>query len=108
VLLASPDEARRGQVESVNEESEDPSGWMRLAAQLALMPELASRLIAEHRDDGRGRCIRCTLPGRGTPGERWPCGPAALAMTAQEVAARAWRQTHFTHPAPTSHKARPV
>jgi hypothetical protein len=81
---------------------------MRLAAQLAQMPELASRLIAEHRDDGRGRCIRCTLPGRGTPGERWPCGPAALAMAAQEVAARNWSQRDFTHPARTSHKARPV
>jgi hypothetical protein len=87
---------------------EDPSGWMRLAAQLAQMPELASRLIAEHRDDGRGRCIRCTLPGRGTPGERWPCGPAALAMAAQEVAARAWRRSDFTHPAGASHKAGPV
>src|SRR5688500_3078460 len=83
---------------------EDPSGWMRLAAQLAQMPELASRLIAEHRDDGRGRCIRCTLPGRGTPGERWPCGPAALAMAAQEVAARSRVTTHFTHREWTSHK----
>lgn len=85
---------------------EDPSGWTRLTAQLAQMPELTSRLIAEHRDDGRGRCIRCTLPGRGTPGERWPCGPAALAMAAQHEAARLWGG--FTHPARPSHKAGPV
>jgi hypothetical protein len=87
---------------------EDPSNWARLAAELAKMPELASRLIAEHRDDGRGRCVRCTLAGRGTPGERWPCGPAALAHAAQEVAARTWSQGDFAHPVPTSHKARPV
>jgi hypothetical protein len=88
--------------------AEDQSGWMRLAAQLAQMPELASRLIAEHRDDGRGRCIRCTLPGRGTPGERWPCGPAALAMAAREVAARNWSQRDRTYPVRTSQRARPV
>jgi hypothetical protein len=92
----------------VNEERDDPSGWMRLATQLAQMPELASRLIAEHRDDGRGRCIRCTLPGRGTPGERWPCGPAALAMTARDVAARTWPRIDFTDPVPTSQRARPL
>jgi hypothetical protein len=82
-------------VARVSDESEDPSGWLRLTAELAQMPELASRLIAEHRDDGRGRCIRCTLPGRGTPGERWPCGPAALALAAQQVAAQNWCRTDF-------------
>jgi hypothetical protein len=87
---------------------EDPSDWARLAAELAKMPELASRLIAEHRDDGRGRCIRCTLAGRGTPGERWPCGPAALALAALEVAARSRGTTHFTQPVRASHKAGPV
>ena len=89
----------------MNDEPEDLSRWACLVAELAKMPELVSRLIAEHRDDGRGRCIRCTLPGRGTPGERWPCGPVALAIAAQDIVARTRSRADLAYPARTWHKA---
>jgi hypothetical protein len=66
--------------------SDDAGAWGRLVMQLAVMPRLVERLIAEHRDDGRGRCIRCTVGGRGTPGARWPCGLAVLAVEADRLA----------------------
>lgn len=59
-----------------------------LVSTLAEMPELLAQLLAEHRDDGRGRCTGCRTPGYGTPGEHWPCAPARLALAAQRLAER--------------------
>lgn len=43
-----------------------------LAAAIAACPGLAERLLAEHRDDGRGRCVRCAL-GAQRGFATWPC-----------------------------------
>jgi hypothetical protein len=43
-----------------------------LAAAIALTPGLAARLLAEHVDDGTGRCRRCPLGGQAGH-QRWPC-----------------------------------
>ena len=41
---------------------------------LSPMPELWSRLIAEHIPDPTGRrCQACTTAGTGSPGATWPC-----------------------------------
>lgn len=49
-------------------------------------PDLRARLLAEHVDDGHGRCRGCRVPGYGTPGGRWPCLLAALATVAERRA----------------------
>lgn len=56
--------------------------WISFVAELATMPDVTTRLLAAHTDDGKGRCRACTTPGRGTPAVRWPCAPAALAIMA--------------------------
>ena len=43
-----------------------------IAAAIALTPGLAERLLAEHADDGHGRCGRCLL-GAQAGRQRWPC-----------------------------------
>lgn len=61
-------------------EGDEPGGpvyaverWLGLIAELADMPEVINRLLAEHIDDGHGRCrgTGCTAPrhepGRATP-----------------------------------------
>jgi hypothetical protein len=58
-----------------------------LAAAIALMPGVAERLLADHIDDGHGRCRRCTLGGQ-SGHHRWPCrlydlARRSLALTAQ-------------------------
>lgn len=57
-----------------------------LAAVLAAMPAVTARLLADHRDDGRGRCTGCTTPGTGTPRAEWPCTLYRLAREAQRIA----------------------
>jgi hypothetical protein len=59
------------------------------------MPDVVERLLAEHRDDGSGRCLACTTPGRGTPKTVWPCGIAAVAGMAAGLAAER-RRRHGT------------
>jgi len=49
-------------------------------------PDLRARLLAEHTDDGTGRCRRCRVPGYGTPGGQWPCLLANLADQAERRA----------------------
>ena len=41
----------------------------------------AERLLAEHHDDGRGRCAVCST-GAQTGRVRWPCSIAAAARAA--------------------------
>lgn len=55
---------------------------MRFAVTLAGMPDVIGRLLAAHRNDGSGRCLGCTTPGRGTPNAVWPCGLAVVAEMA--------------------------
>lgn len=43
-----------------------------LAAVIALVPALADRLMAEHVDDGTGRCRLCPL-GDQAGHQLWPC-----------------------------------
>lgn len=47
-------------------------------------PGVRARLIATHTDDGNGRCRGCTVPGYGTPGGRWPCLLASVAIAAEK------------------------
>jgi hypothetical protein len=56
--------------------------WAALVATVAAMPEVAARLLADHVDDGAGRCRGCTRGGCGTPSARFPCTLSALAAQA--------------------------
>jgi hypothetical protein len=56
--------------------------WPALVAAVAAMPEVAARLLADHVDDGTGRCRGCTRGGCGTPSARFPCTLSALAAEA--------------------------
>jgi len=49
-------------------------------------PDLRARLLAEHTNDGNGRCKGCRVPGYGTPGGHWPCLLATLATWAERQA----------------------
>ncbi|GAA1181369.1 hypothetical protein [Pseudonocardia alaniniphila] len=61
----------------------DPQvSWAALVATIAAMPEVAARLLADHVDDGTGRCRGCTRGGCGTPSARFPCTLSALAAQA--------------------------
>jgi len=61
----------------------DPQvSWAALVATVAAMPEVAARLLADHVDDGTGRCRGCTRGGCGTPSARFPCTLSALAAQA--------------------------
>lgn len=49
-------------------------------------PDSIATLLAEHVDDGRGKCRCCTLPQRGyLP---WPCITYQAAVLAADVCAR--------------------
>lgn len=74
-------------------EGDEPGGpvyaverWLGLIAELADMPEVINRLLAEHIDDGHGRCrgTGCTAPGYGTPLRLHPCTLYNLAMAARQ------------------------
>jgi hypothetical protein len=60
-----------------------PSG---VAVQLARMPDVVARLLAEHVPDQRGRCRGCGFPGTGTPYVPSPCGLWLVADAAQRIA----------------------
>lgn len=57
--------------------------WRGAVEVLVTMPDVVARLRATHTADEHGRCIACTVPGRGTPGVTWPCTLAALAADAR-------------------------
>lgn len=59
--------------------------WRGAVAVLVTMPDAVARLRATHTADMHGRCIACTVPGRGTPGVTWPCALAALAADAEKA-----------------------
>jgi hypothetical protein len=50
-------------------------------------PGMAGRLIAQHRDDGTGRCTTCQI-GAQAGRCRWPCSIFAAASQAEEVRTR--------------------
>jgi hypothetical protein len=60
-----------------------PSG---IAGQLARMPDVVARLLAEHVPDGRGRCCGCGFPGTGTPYIPSPCDLWLVADAAHRIA----------------------
>lgn len=53
-----------------------------LAVALGQHAGLAGRLVAEHVDDGRGRCARCAL-GAQRGFHTWPCTIYRAAVAAQ-------------------------
>jgi hypothetical protein len=69
----------------------EPSG---IAGQLARMPDVVARLLAEHVPDRKGRCRGCGFPGTGTPHVPSPC---ALWLVA-EAASRIARHDHHGYP----------
>jgi hypothetical protein len=58
-----------------------------LAAAIAMMPGLAARLMAEHVDDGTGRCRLCPLGGQAGH-QQWPCRIHSAAAEASRVPPR--------------------
>jgi hypothetical protein len=64
------------------EDVTQPSG---LAAQLARMPEVVARLLAEHVPVRHGRCRGCGRPGTGTPHVPSPCALWVVADVARRV-----------------------
>lgn len=57
-----------------------------LARELAWQPEITRRLLERHIADGGGRCRGCTMPGTGSPAERWPCALYFYAEAAARIA----------------------
>ena len=49
-------------------------------------------MLRKHVDNGAGRCCGCTMPGTGTPYERWPCPIYTFASAALDVAEAAGRR----------------
>lgn len=62
----------------------------RLADELAPMVDLWVAMIYHHQPDHNNRCTRCTKPGTGLPGSRWPCVLHGLARLAE----RRYQQDH--------------
>lgn len=56
-------------------------------------PGMAERLLAEHADDGSGRC-RCCSGGNQTPRFPWPCTLHYYADLGQRLGATAGRVVH--------------
>jgi hypothetical protein len=59
-----------------------PSG---IAVQLARMPDVVARLLADHVPDGKGRCRGCGFPGTGSPYIPSPCGLWLVADAARRL-----------------------
>ena len=59
-----------------------PSG---IAGQLARMPDVVARLLAEHVPDRKGRCRGCGFPGTGTPHVPAPCALWLVAEAASRI-----------------------
>ena len=64
--------------------------WRGVVVELAGMPDLVDRLLAEHQDNGQGFCasLSCGRPGYGTPMRKFPCPTVQLATAAREYGAR--------------------
>lgn len=62
--------------------------WRELVRMLAGMPLARENLLTEHVSDGKGKCRKCTTPGRGTPQAPWPCTLWKLADAAGKVKTR--------------------
>ncbi|WP_344029481.1 hypothetical protein [Pseudonocardia kongjuensis] len=60
--------------------------WSRQVAAFAVHPGFVEQLLAEHVDDGAGRCSSptCTTSG-GYSRARWPCGMSQLADAAVDL-----------------------
>jgi hypothetical protein len=67
---------------------EDATEASAVAAQLACMPDVVARLLAEHVPDRNGRCLGCGFPGTGSPYLRSPCGLWLVAEAARRFAQR--------------------
>ncbi|OLT11760.1 hypothetical protein BJF78_26210 [Pseudonocardia sp. CNS-139] len=63
-----------------------------LAEFIANQPGTSVRLLREHRDDGTGRCRRCSAGGQG-PHYPWPCAMVRAADAAQRIEHRRRRPT---------------
>ncbi len=59
-------------------------GDSRLVESIARQRELVDRVLAEHVDDGTGRCMACPRSGR-PEWQRWPCRLHSLAALAHET-----------------------
>jgi hypothetical protein len=58
-----------------------------VAAELARMPALVARLLAEHVSDEHGLCRGCGRPGTGTPHVPSPCDLWIVADAARRLRA---------------------
>lgn len=58
-----------------------------LVALIVSQPGMAERLLAQHADDGKGRCRVCT-PGAQAAHYRWPCSIHGAATRAREARQR--------------------
>lgn len=65
-----------------------------LVSFLETQPTAIARLLAKHRDDGRGGCLSCGLGQRGY--SRWPCVIHAAASRASDR--RSDRLSEFLRP----------
>ena len=63
--------------------------WQTLAGALAEQEDTVRKILKDHRaDPDSGRCVSCTVAGRGIPGTRHPCGPYSLAIAALRIIER--------------------
>lgn len=75
----------------MSQEPTDPLQWRHLAEVLAAMPDTYRRILAEHADDGHGKCAACTEGGTGRHTTAWPCAVRKLAVLARDIAGRRTR-----------------
>jgi hypothetical protein len=59
--------------------------WRGISEQLALMPSVITRLLAQHVPDEHGRCRGCGMPSTGTPHVVAPCGLWEIAEAARKI-----------------------
>src|SRR4051794_34588876 len=69
----------------VSSSSVGSDDWLQAARELAKQEDAVRRLITTHVPSPDGRCVACTVPGRGDPGAPFPCGPVTLARAALRV-----------------------
>ena len=50
---------------------------------IASIPGLAAKLMAQHRDDGTGHCVRCPIGGQ-AGWKVWPCNLYTIAESAEQ------------------------
>jgi hypothetical protein len=59
--------------------------WRGIAEQLALMPTVITRLLAQHVPNREGCCCGCGMPGTGSPHVVAPCGLWEVAEAARKI-----------------------